>query len=158
MNQIGIYVIFNIIIILFFLAKNKHFAIWIYVHTYIHTYMRSTLRDIYIHTHIYTHERTHTHTHIHTYTRTHTHTHTHTYTCTHTYTHNIYIYIYIYLEVNNGKESDSMQKTETKHNPNMMNLYNGKSTLTPFGFMKPSSGSKDGEKNVARTTMEFLIN
>ena len=34
----------------------------------------------------------------------------------------IYIYIYIYMEVNNGKESDSIEKIEKQSNPKVMNL------------------------------------
>ena len=33
-----------------------------------------------------------------------------------------FIYIYIYMEVNNGKESNGMEKIEKQSNPKEMNL------------------------------------
>ena len=39
----------------------------------------------------------------------------------------IYIYIYIYMEVNNGKESDSMEKIEKQSSTEIMKLLRMKS-------------------------------
>ena len=57
------------------------------------------------------------------------------------------------MEVNNGKESDSMEKIEKQK---WGIYYEGKSTLKCFGFSKPSSGLLDGEININRKTMDVL--
>ena len=50
-----------------------------------------------------------------------------------------------------------MKKIENKVIPSWWIYYNGKSVLKCFGFSKPSSGLKDGEKSFVRTTMDVLI-
>ena len=44
------------------------------------------------------------------------------------------------MEVNNAKESNSMEKIEKQSNPKWWIYYKGKPTLKHFGFNEPSSG------------------
>ena len=45
------------------------------------------------------------------------------------------IYIYIYMEVNNGKESESIEKIEKQSNPERINLLWRKANVKTFRFL-----------------------